>query len=158
MLNNIDNLSKEVSALRADMAQINTLVDRLDLTIEKLTEVSTNVSQLLAVQGSRLDQQERSSNQLSLLIEKRKDEVSESVETLHKRIDISEKDLKTELEKVNEKILNEIKAIRTESQAQHIAINKKISDMERWMWLVTGGAAVVGFFLSKVIDFSNIFG
>ena len=83
MLNNIDNLSKEVSALRADMAQINTLVDRLDLTIEKLTEVSTNVSQLLAVQGSRLDQQERSSNQLSLLIEKRKDEVSESVETLH---------------------------------------------------------------------------
>ena len=67
----LNEIAKEVSALRADMAQINTLVDRLDITIEKLTEVSTNVSQLLAVQGSRLDQQERSSSQLSLLIEKR---------------------------------------------------------------------------------------
>lgn len=158
MANNYDELSREVSALRADMAQINTLVDRLDLTIEKLTEVSTNVSQLLAVQGSRLDQQERSSNQLSLLIEKRKDEVSESVEILHKRINDTEKDLKSELEKSNANILNEIKAIREESRANHAALNKKISDMEKWMWLVTGGAAVVGFFLSKVIDFSKIFG
>lgn len=158
MAHNYDELSREVNALRADMAQINTLVDRLDLTIEKLTEVSTNVSQLLAVQGSRLDQQERSSNQLSLLIEKRKDEVSESVEILHKRINDTEKDLKSELEKSNANILNEIKAIREESRANHAALNKKISDMEKWMWLVTGGAAVVGFFLSKVIDFSKIFG
>jgi DNA anti-recombination protein RmuC len=158
MANNYDELSREVSALRADMAQINTLVDRLDLTIEKLTEVSTNVSQLLAVQGSRLDQQERSSNQLSLLIEKRKDEVSESVDILHKRINDTEKDLKSELEKSNTNILNEIKAIREESKANHAALNKKISDMEKWMWLVTGGAVVVGFFLSKVIDFSKIFG
>lgn len=154
----LNELAKEVSALRADMAQINTLVDRLDVTIEKLTEVSTNVSQLLAVQGSRLDQQERSSNQLSLLIEKRKDEVSESIEILHKRINTTEKDFKQELEKLNEKILEEMKAIREDNLEQHKALNEKISKLEKWMWIVTGGAAVVGFLLSKVINLGVLFG
>lgn len=153
----LNELAKEVSALRADMAQINTLVDRLDVTIEKLTEVSTNVSQLLAVQGSRLDQQERSSSQLSLLIEKRKDEVSESIEILHKRINTSEKDFKVELEKLNERILDEIKAIREDNLEQHKALNEKISKLERWVWYVTGGAAVVGFLLSKVINVGALF-
>lgn len=154
----LNDLAKEVSALRADMAQINTLVDRLDVTIEKLTEVSSYVSQLLAVQGSRLDQQERSSNQLSLLIEKRKDEVSESIEILHKRIHNSEKDFKQELEKLNERILDEIKAIREDNLEQHKALNEKISKLEKWVWYVTGGAAVVGFLLSKVINLSSLFG
>jgi ABC-type transporter Mla subunit MlaD len=154
----LNELAKEVSALRADMAQINTLVDRLDVTIEKLTEVSTNVSQLLAVQGSRLDQQERSSNQLSLLIEKRKDEVSESLENLHKRINTTERDFKHELEKSNEKILEEIKAIREENIEQHKALNEKISKLEKWVWYVTGGAAVIGFLLSKVINLNALFG
>lgn len=154
----LNELAKEVSALRADMAQINTLVDRLDVTIEKLTEVSTNVSQLLAVQGSRLDQQERSSNQLSLLIEKRKDEVSESIENLHKRINTTEKDFKQELEKLNERILDEIKAIREDNLEQHKALNEKISKLEKWVWYVTGGAAVVGFLLSKVINLGTLFG
>ncbi len=154
----LNELSKQVSELRADMAQINTLVDRLDITIEKLTEVSSSVSQLLAVQGSRLDQQEKSSNQLSLLLEKRKDEFSESVEILHKRINTTEKDFKAELEKSNEKILGEMKAIREESKSNYAALNKKISDMEKWMWIVTGGALVVGFLLSKVINVSKFFG
>lgn len=154
----LNDLAKEVSALRADMAQINTLVDRLDVTIEKLTEVSTNVSQLLAVQGSRLDQQERSSSQLSLLIEKRKDEVSESIEILHKRINTTEKDFKQELEKLNEKILGEIKAIREDNLEQHKALNEKISKLEKWVWYVTGGAAVVGFLVSKVINLGALFG
>lgn len=153
-----NELAKEVSALRADMAQINTLVDRLDVTIEKLTEVSTNVSQLLAVQGSRLDQQERSSNQLSLLIEKRKDEVSESIEVLHKRINTTEKDFKQELEKLNEKILVEMKAIREDNSLQYKSLNEKITKLEKWMWIVTGGAAVVGFLLSKVINLGVLFG
>lgn len=157
-MSDLNELSKQVSELRADMAQINTLVDRLDVTIEKLTEVSSSVSQLLAVQGSRLDQQEKSSNQLSLLLEKRKDEFSESVEILHKRINTTEKNFKDDLEKFNEKILGEMKAIREENKSNHAALNKKISDMEKWMWIVTGGAMVVGFLLSKVINVSKFFG
>jgi len=153
----LQELNIQVLKLQSDMSQINVLVDRLDVTISKLTEVSTSVSQLLAVQGNRLDQQEKSSNQISYLLEKRKDEMVESYEILHKRISATERDHKEEVEKLETKILDEIKAIREENKEMHAALNKKIVELEKWMWVVTGGAAVVGFLLSKVIDFDKIF-
>lgn len=153
----LQELNIQVLKLQSDMSQINVLVDRLDVTISKLTEVSTSVSQLLAVQGNRLDQQEKSSNQISYLLEKRKDEMVESYEILHKRITNTEREHKAEVEKLETKILDEIKAIREENKEMYAALNKKIVELEKWMWVVTGGAAVVGFLLSKVIDFDKIF-
>lgn len=157
-MSDITDLTKEVSALKADMAQINVLVDRLDLTIAKLTEVSTTVSQLLAVQGSRLEQQERSANQFSLLLEKRRDEAAESNEMMHKRISSAEKDFKAEIEKLNDKILDEMKSMRAESKAQHDDLSKKMSNLEKWVWIVSGGAAVVGFLASHFVDLGKFFG
>lgn len=156
-MTDLNELNIQVLKLQSDMSQINVLVDRLDVTISKLTEVSTSVSQLLAVQGNRLDQQEKSSNQISYLLEKRKDEMIESYEILHKRITNTEREHKAEVEKLETKILDEIKAIREENKDMHAALNKKIVELEKWMWVVTGGAAVVGFLLSKVIDFDKIF-
>lgn len=156
-MTDLNELNIQVLKLQSDMSQINVLVDRLDVTISKLTEVSTSVSQLLAVQGNRLDQQEKSSNQISYLLEKRKDEMVESYEILHKRITNTEREHKAEVEKLETKILDEIKAIREENKDMHAALNKKIVELEKWMWVVTGGAAVVGFLLSKVIDFDKIF-
>jgi ABC-type transporter Mla subunit MlaD len=156
-MNDINELSKEVNALRADMAQVNILVDRLDVTIAKLTEVSTTVSQLLAVQGNRLEQQEKSSNQLSQLLEKRRDEAAESTEMLHKRISSAEKDFKTEIEKLNERILDEMKAMREENSKSMELLNNKITIIEKWMWVMVGGGAVIGFLLSKVVNLSALF-
>jgi ABC-type transporter Mla subunit MlaD len=156
-MTDLNELSKEVSKLKTDMAQVNTLVDRLDVTIEKLTEVSTIVSQLLAVQGSRLEQQEKTAAQLSSLLEKRRDEASENYEMLHKRITSSERDFKHEIEKLNDKILDEMKAMREDNAKQQKEMIKKITDLEKWVWLVSGGAAVVGFLMSHVIDLSKFF-
>ena len=157
-MTDISDLAKEVGQLKTDMAQVNTLVDRLDLTIEKLTEVSTTVSQLLAVQGSRLEQQEKSSAQFSMLLEKRRDEAMENADMLHKRITSAEKDFKQEIEKLNNKILDEMKAMREDNARQQAEMIKKITDLEKWVWIVSGGAAVVGFLASHVIDLSKFFG
>jgi DNA repair exonuclease SbcCD ATPase subunit len=156
-MSDLTDLTKEVAALKTDMAQINVLVDRLDLTIAKLTEVSTTVAQLLAVQGNRLEQQEKSANQFSLLIEKRRDELAESNDMLHKRISSSEKDFKAEIEKLNDKILNEMKSMRTESKQQHDELSDKMSKLEKWVWVVSGGGAVVGFLLSHVVNLDKFF-
>jgi len=156
-MSELTDLSKEVASLKTDMAQINVLVDRLDLTIAKLTEVSTTVAQLLAVQGNRLEQQEKSSNQFSLLLEKRRDELVESNDMMHKRISSAEKDFKAEIEKLNNKILDEMKSMRTESKQQHDELSDKMSKLEKWVWVVSGGGAVVGFLLSHVVNLDKFF-
>lgn len=154
----LNDLSKELTSIKADMAKVNTLVDRLDFTIEKLSEVSTNISQLLAVQENRLSQLEKVSVQLSSLIEKRKDEVSETAEQLHRRITGAEKDFKAEIEKMDVKLFDQLKQMREENKKQYEELNKKMAQLEKWMWVVTGGAAVVGFILSQLFNFLKIMG
>lgn len=156
-MSELTDLSKEVAILKTDMAQINVLVDRLDLTIAKLTEVSTTVSQLLAVQGNRLEQQEKAASQFSILLEKRRDEAAESNEIMHKRISSAEKEFQTEIGKLNDKILDEMKAMRAESKTQHDELSEKMSKLEKWVWVVSGGGAVVGFLLSHVVNLDKFF-
>jgi len=143
-------LYKDVVKLKSDMAQINVLVDRIDVTIEKLTEVSKNISELLAVQANRLEFQEKITQQLSVLMEKRRDESEENIRYLREEIEKVEKDLNKVLDEKYHDILDLIKSIRDNNSKQHQQMQDKFSQFERWMWMVSGGAVIIAFLLSKI--------
>ena len=143
-------LYKDVVKLKSDMAQINVLVDRIDVTIEKLTEVSKNISELLAVQANRLEFQEKITQQLSVLMEKRRDESEENIRYLREEMEKVEKDLNKVLNEKYHDILDEIKSIRDDNSKQHQQMQDKFSQFERWMWMVSGGAVIIAFLLSKI--------
>ena len=46
--------------------------------------------------------------------------------------------------------MDEIKALRQEMKEQHAVEKQKIEDLNKWRWLVMGGAVVVGWLLSKM--------
>ena len=81
--------------------------------------------------------------QLSELIQKTNKESSKNndeIETsLNQRINTLEKDL-----------MQEIKNLRDENKKQHEEMKSKLGIVEKWIWVVTGGAAVVGFIVSKL--------
>jgi chromosome segregation ATPase len=139
----VKKLADTISTLQQDMAQVGTLVDRLDVTIEKLTEVSTRVSELLAVQGTRLEAQEKASEQLQELIEKRRVETDTNIKDVYVRVERVEKDLYDEIEASQEKVLKEIKEMRAESTTQHNELKGKVNRLEKWMWTIIGGLAVI---------------
>ena len=143
-------LYKDVVKLKSDMAQINVLVDRIDVTIEKLTEVSKNISELLAVQANRLEFQEKITQQLSVLMEKRRDESEENIRYLREEMEKVEKDLNKVLDEKYHDMLDEIKSIRDDNSKQHQQMQDKFSQFERWMWMVSGGAVIIAFLLSKI--------
>lgn len=147
----VADIAKDVYQLKADMAQINTLVDRLDITITKLTEVSTNISELLAVQTNRLETQEKLSSKLFEIIEKRKDESEQSDKDIQLQMKNLEKELYDEIEEKQEKILNELKSMKETNTKQHLEMSQRMTKLEKWIWIVTGGAIVVGFIISKVV-------
>lgn len=146
----ITKLVENVSHLQQDMAQVGALVDRLDVTIEKLTEVSSTVSQILAVQGNRLEFQEKVQEKLEELVEKRRQETENYVKDLYGKIDTVEKDLYNEIDATQDKILKEIKEMRAESTTQHNELKSKVQRLEKWSWTVIGGGAVIGFILSRI--------
>ena len=149
--NVVKKLSEDVSSLQKDMAQVGALVDRLDVTIEKLTEVSSTVSQLLAVQGNRLEFQEKVANKLEDLVEKRRQETEVMVKDLHQKIEKVETDTYKDIETGKDKIITKIEEFQGNSAKQHKEMSDRIGRLEKWMWTVVGGGAVLGFLVSVVI-------
>ena len=82
----INKLAEDVSYLRKDMAVVGALVDRLDTTIDKLTDISNSVSSILAVHETKLTSQEIISKQLSDLVEARRVETDDKIQILHELI------------------------------------------------------------------------
>lgn len=149
----VKKLSETISTLQQDMAQVGTLVERLDVTIEKLTEVSTRVSELLAVQGTRLENQEKVSEQIQALIEKRRVETDANIKDVYLRVEKVEKDLYDEIEASQEKVLKEIKDMRAESNTQHTELKNKVNRLEKWMWTCIGALGILTLVIQVGIKF-----
>lgn len=145
----INQLANNVNTLQQDMAQVGLLVDRLDITIEKLTEVSSSVSQLLAVQGSRLEFQEKIQEKLQDLMEKRRVETDSAINMVYKRIEKIEKDIQEDVLHTEEKILKRLDELKDERTAQFDKVNNRMNRIEKWLWMVLGGSAVIGFLLNN---------
>ena len=154
---NVNKLSEDVSYLSRDMAVVNTLVGRLDTTIDKLTDISSSVSNLLAVHETKLTSQEIISKQLSDLVEARRVETDDKIQILHERISSGERELKDNIDDQYDELMKEIKEMRAESTIQHNTLSDRITTMEKWMWTVIGGSAIVGGIIS-LVPWSTIFG
>jgi acetate kinase len=138
------------------MAKFGSLVDRLDITIDKLTEVSTSVSQLLAVHESKLTAQEEYTKHITELVERRRVDTDDKMKAIGDRIIAGEKDIQNKLDIQYDELLKEIKAARKDSADEHKELVSRIGKIEKWSWVVIGGAMVVGFVLSK-INFAGLF-
>lgn len=152
----IQKLESEVSSLQRDMAQVGLLVDRLDVTIEKLTEVSTTVSRLLAVQENRLENQEKISDKLQSSLENHKSETTLVVKEIYERIKDVEEDLFKDLDNNQDKVIKKIDELRAEGTKQHSEMGDRMTRLERWMWILIGGGVVLAFILQNV-NLANIF-
>jgi ABC-type transporter Mla subunit MlaD len=146
----IRKIEENVSSLQRDMAQVGQLVDRLDVTIEKLTEVSTTVSQLLAVQANRLEVQEKAADKIQDLIEQRRMETDKAFKELYDRIDDVEVDLQKEIKENQVEVLKKIQELKESGTIQHNHLEQRLTKLEKWMWIIIGGGVVIGFLMDKV--------
>ena len=147
---NVSKLAEDVSYLRKDMAVVGSLVDRLDTTIDKLTDISNNVSNLLAVHETKLSSQEIITKQISDLVEARRVETDDKVQVLHDRISSGEREIKEKIDDQYDELMKEIKEMRAESTTQHNTLSARITAMEKWMWTVIGGSIIVGAIISFI--------
>ena len=150
---NLQKIADNVSYLQQDMAKVGMLVDRLDTTIDKLADISNVVSNLLAVHETKLSAQEIISKQTSELVEKRRAETDEKIQTIHARISSGEKELSEKIDVQYDEIMRELKEMRIESTTQHNKLSSRITTMEKWMWAVVGGSGVIGGLIAIGIKF-----
>ena len=141
-------LETEVKLLKKELQDQAKIHDRLDIAIEKLTDVSNSIHRMLAVHEEKIARQEEAIFQAEEQIEVRRNELSRQIDELHSRITTNTKE------------------IMSAATAQHVAQNKEIQKirdelvsrvgvLERWRHVLIGGSIVVGFMLHKFMEFGS---
>ena len=128
--NNTD-IRVQLESLRKDIESVNSINNRLDTAIDKLTDVSTSIKQMLAVHEEKIQRQEQIDDVIFTKLKERADE-----------IDNVYRDLTRELDQVEKRLLVEIKSLKND-------IGGRVGILEKWKWLIVGGSIVVGWVLSK---------
>lgn len=119
---------------------------KIDDAIQRLAAVSADLSKMLAVQEQRLTQQEKSTDQISYLLEKRREDLDSKL-----------KDVYDTMRKEDGAILEEIKKSRQASDEHHEKLEAKVTKLEKLAIMVTGSAVTVGFILGMVEKYFKIF-
>ena len=125
------DLKVEIKGLKKDIEMSNNLNSRLDTAIEKLTDVSTSIKQMLAVHEEKIQRQEQIDE---IIFEKLKERAGE--------IDAVHRDLTKEIQQVEKRLLIEMKQIKLD-------IGARVGILEKYKWLIMGGAIVVGWIISN---------
>ena len=86
-------LETEVQLLKKDIEDTKVIHGRLDVAIEKLTDVSNSIHRMLAVHEEKLAKQEESSYDLEQQIENRRSEMINKIDELHSRVTTNTKEI-----------------------------------------------------------------
>jgi flagellar motility protein MotE (MotC chaperone) len=119
---------------------------KIDDAIQRLAAVSADLSKMLAVHEHRLTQQEKSTDHISYLIEKRREDLESKLKEVYET-----------MKEEDGAILEEIKKSRDASDAHHERLEAKVTKLERLALLVTGSALTVGFIIGMVEKYFKIF-
>ena len=121
----------DIESLRKDIENVNTINGRIDTAIDKLTDVSASIKSMLAVHEEKIARQEKIDEIIFDKLKDRADEISDVYRELKKDVEMSEK-----------RLLIEIKSLKND-------IGARVGVLERYKWLIIGGAIVIGWILSK---------
>jgi len=124
-------LKVQIEGLKKDVDYNINLNGRLDVAIEKLTDVSTSIKSMLAVHEEKIARQEQIDE---IIFDKLKERAGE-IDTVHR-------ELSKEIQHVEKRLLIEMKQIKLD-------IGARVGILEKYRWLIMGGAIVIGFIISR---------
>ena len=152
------------------VAVVEEQVDRFEVAIEKLVEVSQSLKEIIAVQSQQIQESKASQNLL-------REQIDKETTILHKRIRDLDKEFAEELESQHKEVIRVLTEMRVEQKEHHNSmaesvdkitkeikdetdreikdLTKKIDSLQKWRWFVVGGATALGFIISVIVDLSK---
>ena len=125
------DLETEVELLKSKVSDMEKLHVRLDDAIGKISEVSNCINRMLAVHEEKIARQEQIDD---IIFDKLKERASE--------IDNVHRELTEEIRQTEKRLLIEIKSIKLD-------IGARVGTLEKYKWLIIGGAIVIGWVFSR---------
>ena len=135
-------LETEVELLKKELHDQKRIHDRLDIAIEKLTDVSNSIHSMLAVHEEKIARQEEAIFLAENKIEERRSELLSKIDELHSRITTNTKEIMTTATEQHKQQCDEVRKIREE-------LSTRVGVLEKWRWIIIGGSIIIGFIAQK---------
>lgn len=126
-------------ATNEEIRSLERIVEKLDTSIDKLTEVSNSVSKLLAVHDTRLN-----------VIEKDTVRNEDDIRDIHVKMDNIAKEINKKLEQMMSTSQEGHAKIQSSIDEKIKGLDARVKVLEIWRWLVIGGALTIGYLVNKL--------
>lgn len=148
-MSDLNAVRTDVEILKKDVSNIQGLLGRLDVAIDKIADATNGISQILAVHESEIKDTEASLVERKRLAEK-------EVDLLHKRISQKDAENKETADFHHDTLMTFLREHDERSEQYITKMNDRITQLEKWKWVMLGGATVVGFLLAELEGFLQI--
>ena len=138
-------LETEVQLIKKELEDQRKIHDRLDIAIEKLTDVSNSIHRMLAVHEEKIARQEEAIFEAEQKIEVRRGELLVKIDELHSRVTTNTKEIMTAAALQHTEQNKEIQKIKDE-------LHTRVGVLEKWRHVLIGCSIVAGFVLHKMVN------
>ena len=150
----MNSIETKVAVLETEIGKMSQLFTKLDTTIDRMTDISNSITQMLAVHEQKIAANAEDTEDLFHLIEKRRMENDENLKELHSRITTGNKEMAQEMNANVIKIMHSIEELKDmmisrekDVRREQAELEERINNLEKKQYLVAGMAAAFGFFV-----------
>ena len=141
-MSDLDNLKTEIALLKKDAKTGELIHQRLEIAIQKLSDIGISCKQLLAQQQTRLERAEQTDDDIFITLESRRKEWDNDLKELHSRITTNSRELREHQIQSEQTMLNELRSMKTQ-------LSERVGVLEKWRWLIIGGSIIIGLMMSN---------
>jgi len=149
---------RELGTIKADVAAMGHLFQKLDETMDHISRALTSNSAILAVHEERL-----LSNESTNRDRVRTGETA--VKELHSRISTSTREnleqhrlMSVEIKDTEDKILGAIESLRKDVNQDQRNLEKRIDKLEQWRWIIIGAVVAASILFPNLSSITEYFG
>ena len=140
-------LETEVKLLKKELQDQAKIHGRLDIAIEKLTDVSNSIHRMLSVHDEKIARQEEATVASDNKLEIRRTELSAKIDELHSRITTNTKEIMAAAVQQHNEQNKQIQKIKDDLAA-------RVGVLEKWRHVLIGCSIVAGFVLHIMLNMS----
>ena len=138
----LEKLKTQVALLEKDAESGALIHQRLEIAIEKLTDITVSLKGMLVQQETKLAKAEETDNDIFVTLESRRLEWDNDLKDLHSRITTNSRELREHQVQSESKMLYELRNLRQQ-------LDNRVAILEKWRWIIVGGSIIVGLMISN---------
>ena len=138
----LSKIETKIALLEQDAKSAEQIHNKLEIAIEKLTDITISLKNMLIQQETKLAKAEEVDNDIFVTLESRRLEWDNDLKELHSRITTNSRELREHQVISENKMLSELRNIRNQ-------LDNRVAVLEKWRWIIVGGSIIVGLMISN---------